>query len=767
MPLKIDLGGSSALPIPGGDLITLLTNHNIDSTIQFDPKTIGSLDRQISDAAATPFTGSFTFSTSPSWTIAQTVGINLSVSAGVTCSITIQKPGDTLFSYLAGTDADSLKETDVTAAADRYYVTLGLVCNLSLSAGAKWSSGSFGLSGSISNADTFTIKSGYWVPATTPLKDALAKAFAGFVLPFQAASVAGMPDGDFIDFEFVGKLQLGFGATYGFSGLFFAGLSNGEVAGTFSSRLGKAVLSAKSSYSLGAGFKANYAHTDKFRVAAVRLKNTTFDGAQLYLFRQDRNDLKTTESFGITVSAGAKFQTDASTVHSEVTKVSTQVLGADAGGILGGQLGTVIGSAVDDINNSVNSLLGKADGVSVVKLELEQSSTHENTALFVFTFDFQKGGQDAYALAMKGDYAGAVAAGAVVGTDSFTEQLYIQHAGLDFQLFHLIHFQDMTTYIQKSQVFYVDGGRTLQIRDVIGFKSVSGMVGKDREADLFFTAEAKMPQSGSITNASVKLLVIFTDTDNAAAFRETERLLASVATGGPFDSDVASYVTAHPHGKVSVSIEAGADIFADLPVDQYLPNGKPAPEPHLNDARNYEAFTSAVRTVIGTPDQYATTFVNSFAHYGDWLAFNRVTTDQQGSTKPGDRMATPTPNVADLYWPPNYPPSDHTARSLVKNYIVAGQQFMNFCASLQSLSALTDASSGATNEAFDQLLRTVIGMVRNQIPFPTYFLKAAMAALLSRTGVKLALVGDVPDPATADNLAFTFETRKAIGAGTV
>ena len=756
MAIKLSFGGADFTPLLEGDLATFLKD-NADHVLNFDPATLQVLDRPVSALAGSTYSGSFTFDTAPTWTILQKVPINITVSAGITCTISLLKPGDTLFTYYAGPDSDTLTENPVKAADGRYYLLIDLQCSLSLGASATFSSGSLGVSGNISNDDQFDLKTGSWVIGSTTLKQALTLAFSSFVLPFQASSIQGLPDGDFIDFDFVGKLQLGFGATYGFTGLFFAGLSNGEAAASFSTPVGKTVLSAAPSYSVGASFKLTYSHNDLFRIVAARTNNASFNGVTLYLLKQDASLLQTQEGFGITVSLGAKFQTDASTLQSETQAVTTRILGS-AGSLLAGKLSGAIGSAVDDVNSSVNALLATADGQNVINLQFQQSSATTNTALFVFTFDFAQSGLAGYDLAMKGDYAGAIQqAGVQVGAGSFVEQLYVRQAGFSLQLFHLPQFNDVTTFINQSQVFYQNAGRTLQIRDVIGFKSVSGIVGKDREADLYFTAQATMPSgSSSVSGVSVSLTALLVDTDNATGFRETTSFLTTL-NAAPVSTAVQRYINAHPHGAISVMFKADASAFAQIPVTNYLSNGKPAPEPHVADAQNYAALVQAIKMVIGEPDQIATTFEAEFGAYADWLEFNRVKTDEEGSTNPGDRLSEGNP--ASSVWPENYGPADEDERLMVQAYIFAAQQGMNFFASLKQLAGATAATTD-TNQ-FNALLRAISGLIRKEVPFPTYFLKPVLAAALQRAGLSIQVDGDIPDPISSNSFSVTLEGSRA------
>jgi hypothetical protein len=745
MSLKLKLGSAGDVEVAAsGDLAKYL-KPGVDSLIRFSAAVEGMLERRIADAPSGSLSTNFQFTNiAPSWNIpgvgGQTVGITLSVKPAATCTLTILKPGDTLFTYMTGEDG---KETPVKAPADTYYISLGLSCSVAVDAGAKWSSGSFGLSGNISTTDQFKVANYYAVPGFTRLGAAVEQAFANFVLPFHAASIQRLPAGDYVDFEFIGKLALGFGATYGFSGTFLGGQSKGEVTKSFSTPMGKAVVSAAPSYQVGAAFKLQYSHNDAFRVVAGR----TASGATLYLLRKHASGFNT---IGITLSAGAKFHVDASTVKAEAQTALQKAFPGDPGSLLGTKLGSVVDQAVGDVNDSVNQLLQMGDGQKIA-LEAAQSSTHENTALFIYDFDFSQG-VDAYGVAMRGDYATALTMpGVALDTRSFIEQVYTKSAGLSLQFFSLLRFQDVTQYIRKTQFTYL-GNRVFQIREIAGVKGISGLFGKEREADLYLIQECRnVMQSPGVSDVRVRLNAVFTDRNNAAAFDESYRMLKALALASAAKA-LRSYVTGKPKGTVQFTLDIDVTALAAIDSDAYLQDDKPAPEPHRKDNANYDAFVRAIATVVGDGDPVAGAFLQSFGTYGDWLNYNRVTTDEQGSTNPGDRLHEGNTNVER--WPAGYAPSDRAKRSMVQTYILAAQAYMNFCDSLKWL--ISDLPTVDTEKKFEEMYEAVAAMIRNEGAFPTYFLKPSMVALTQQAGVNLAVSGTTPDPGV-DTFALTLE----------
>jgi hypothetical protein len=140
----------------------------------------------------------------------------------------------------------------------KYYVSLALECSLAVDAGVTASAGNFGVSADISTQDKFRMANYYGVAPAVTLRDAITQAFQSCVLPFHGDSIASLPEGDYVDFEFVGDLSLGFGASYGFSSTFFGGVSNGEVSAFLASPVGKTVLSAAPSYKVGASFNLGF-----------------------------------------------------------------------------------------------------------------------------------------------------------------------------------------------------------------------------------------------------------------------------------------------------------------------------------------------------------------------------------------------------------------------------------------------------------------------------------------------------------------------------
>src|SRR5262249_38041080 len=254
--------------------------------------------------------------------------------------------------------------------------------------------------------------------------------------------------------------------------------------------------------------------------------------------------------------------------------------------------------------------------------------------------------------------------------------------GLNFQFFDLLKFGDITPYLTQTDAIYM-GNRTFQLKTTVGVKTIAGLFGKEREADLYFFADCEdLVGSRSISELAVKFSFQFVDSNNPAAFRESERLVDAIGIAGLSDI-IESYIGRQSDPKVNLTIEGPAHLFEALAFDAYR-NGKPPVEPHKRDTDNYKEFVNAVRKLV-VNDAIVEVFLKRFGNYSDWLAFNRVKTDTQGSTNPGDRKNLGNQNSE--VWPDGFPPEDVGSRGLVQTYIYAAQAFMNMCESLQSLSS--------------------------------------------------------------------------------
>ncbi len=597
MPLKLSLGSTTTAEL---DISSDLSKHFLEEAGSITAKIPEIPNDAVSEIPPQFATLGFNFSAAPSWKIPQVAAITLTVKPQAGCKIAFLKSGATMCQFTTG--AESPQQNPIKVRDGHCCVSISLSCSIGLEVGAKFSNGALGVSGSASADEQFRITYHHQVLPTTKVHDAISEAFRRFRLPFHSDGIDDMQDGSYLDAEFVGNLALGFGVTYGFAGIQLAGTSTGNVQAAANTPIGREVLTTSPTVKVDAAFKLTYTHQDDFRLVAGRTNIAGDNKVTLYLMRKDVATLSSTESVGITLKAGAKFQTDPTTLNREIGLATQPYLGSTAG-----PLGIKLASAADplatDVNSSVNQLLSKGDGQKMV-LELMQSRASQDTALFIYALDFtrpDKSGQRAYDLAMGGDYASAIQeSGAKLDPRSFVEQQYLTSAGIHLQLFGLLNFQDVTKYIDQNDVTYI-GSRTFQIRSTEGVTEISGTSKKSQEADLYFVAECRnVSGSTAVSGASVKLQAIFIDKGIGEAFDHSARALAALGRGEEAES-IRGYAHLAPHGTVRLAFNVPSQLFGKLQSDDYQ-NGHPAAEPHQKDQANYEAFTHAFADTYRLPD---------------------------------------------------------------------------------------------------------------------------------------------------------------------
>jgi hypothetical protein len=681
--------------------------------------------QKLSDALAAVFETPFKTDREAKWTI-DAANVTLSFKSSATGSIRIVKSGE-LFSYTLG--AGVKRKVSIPVPPGKAYVVLTLRVSLSIAGGAAFSGGNVGISGNISDNDEFDISNYKCFDSSELAGAAVTHAFEHFVLPFKAEGVDGLNDGDYIDFEFLGKLNLGFGVTYGVPALKLGGRSGGEVAASFSTPLGKAVVQATPEVEAGSSFRVAYAHEGTFRVVIGRQgrKDTAKNGVSLDLFRGSKRDLSTTFTAGITLNANAKFDPPAAAdiLIGKAAAAATANLPSGlrdaASKAIGGQLGQAHGFA-GDIEKKLTALLKKGDGHKI-GLELEQEKTDQDTTLFHFDFDFSRPGvlSEGFGAAMRGQCSEAIRVpGVVLSHDSYVESLFLSSTSLTLEFFDLWKYTDVTTYTRQTDAVYAGNG-IFRLRGKAGLAAGSGTVGHTGQCEMYFTAEANRASGAEKVEDLVVLLNFsLTDTKNVKSAGQTFQvldLLQAPVLAGPV-ADMRRALT--PDSVVRV-----ACVFDEAACRRLQPD----------DRRNYTAFSAAVRALDPTAPPL-------FARYEDWAVYNVTSWDEDGSRKPADRTQS-----GGNGWPCAFPSLETLDRARVRCYFEAGRHFINLCADVKQLCGNIDAA--ATETQYAHLLDTLNGIIHQDAP--VFFLKPAFVALLEASGSK-------PADAKLTGLDLTFST---------
>jgi hypothetical protein len=735
MSLTLNFGSQSTDLTSASDLVKFLTS-NVPAELKFATDPTQSAAQTLQDIGNTQVSLNFSTSKQLSWDLGTSGNVTFGFSPSASGGVSIQTSG-TLFTY---TLADGSQPVAVPVPANTGYVSITFNVSLGVSAGGSFSSGNFGVSANASASSTFAVAFRKAFPLTTPVVAAITQAFESFTFPFQPAGLNRVNDGDFLDYEYLGSIQAGFGVNYGVSGNLLGGRSVDEITQSFNaSPIGKAVVNVKPTFQAAASFAFAYDDEEVFHVILARHTNT----ATLLYFRSDSTTVSTTETLGITLNTGASFNLTSNlpTAAGKIASAAVSKLGGNAASGLANTIATDTSGAVqdfiDDVNTSVNSFLSKGDG-QTIQLQLQQERLNANTALFSFEFDLTQPDAVAtgYPLAVAGNFAAAIQ---ITGVDldpgSFVEHQWVQSTSVAFQFFDLFMASDVTQYFQDTKLVYA-GNKTFRLIFKTGVKDIVTINSAENDCEVYFSATAPADAEANVIGDLVVKLNFVTVDHSSNAAQETKRALTFI--GGPALRPAVAAIPAKLNGSLTVNCQFSQSAFSQLNCDDYV-GKKPSNLPHPVDAANYMDFLAAVQGIV-PPDNINSDFLRFFGSYDSWIEFNRVKIDQEGSTITPDRKSIG--NVAVNRWPEALISIDESERVSLQCYIYADQAYMNLCDSLKHLAS--DLAAGTFNDNIDLLESSLTAIIKQNIS--VFFIKPALAALFrssqcSASSVQLTQTG--------------------------
>ena len=716
MSLDLNFGPQSVSLGSAGDLAKYLS-PGIDAVLH--------LDQAFAAAGAIPGAtladvpeGEFTFKTDRDceWNLGTGANLTLSLQPEFGGSIGFTRSGPVV-TWRDGEDQTfSVNVPDGMVA-----VSVEFHVGLAPGAGLSYSAGNFGVTANLGRDDTFLVRCHRSFPAGLGVFEAVRQAFERFTLPFLPASVATLGEHDLLEFEFQGRLNAGFGLSYGLGTVQVGGRSAGEISRSLDHGLVTASLRAAPALHAGAAFALTWSHEDNFRYVFARDPNGSGQPVSLTIFRCDRRSLKAKETLGITFDPGATFDftvNSAAVVGAAVDRLFADTQ-PDAAAKLKEKLTTAGAGAVDAltsrINSGINDLLKKAP--DIVQLQLLQERATSDTALFRLHFDFATpaAAQQAIARALAGDIAGAVTQpGVTVDPGSFLEHEFLRRTSFGFQFFDLWKYRDAVEYIDRVDLVYAGNGM-LRLVATEGVKHSAGIVGRESVCDVHFIAQAgRKMDAAAVVDVKVTLHFVLLDKDHNRAW-ETSRLLSALSLPDP----ARAVEQAFDHGRDGVQAVCAfaRESYGRIQADPY-PGGKPSPLPHTRDAANYQQFAVAVNDISGR-------FLG-FASYDQWAIFNRVANDRQGSTMVPDRRSSG--NLAQ--WPDEFSGVSADQRNFIRYSSESARHFLNLCEALAGLGTEIDAVR--TEADFTQLVDSLNGIVDHDVP--PDFIKATLLALIRLAG---------------------------------
>jgi hypothetical protein len=753
-PISVSLGNNN---------FTVNTGDLTEDTLAHLPHGALSLASDVLDAAfgqpiATLSTDVLEATLSAGQPLQWTIGnITLQFSPQFTGSVSIRKAGEVFRFTEAERDDDPALRRIVTVPAGKAYVSIALRVNIGVAAAGGFSSGAIGVKGSAQLTDTFLLANHCLVDATANVGTAIAEAFARFLLPFTDGAYRRIGVGDFLEYQFYGKLDVNVDVSMGFGGVLFGGASGGDLRRSFSSPIGQVTASAQPSFNLGVTVGVGYKHEDAFRIV---LQGLTGQQSQLFLFKMDQSTLSASlqATAGVALNASIELDTKinelidgaAQRLFAGVTDVAqrTALIAQFVSRIKG--TAEELNRFVQEAEDAVNEQLAKLNKLKVsASIAFERISEH--AALFSMTFD-RTAPPAGYVKAVHGDMRGALGeAGTDLGIGSYIRSEIRKTTTLSVQLFETFNITSITTYFEKTQLRYVGKG-IFQFRSTTGVQAENNVFGHRKAIEFYFEITAAVAAKGTISDKDIRLRITTTEEKQAEAARRTAGMLHLVLKGSAFegvDDALRRAIARKPNIPVQVSLVFAPSAYQRLRFSPFV-GGKPTAD-QAADALNYAAFVHAVDLIYAGSGFGTEGFPDLVDEFKNWARYNVRAIDEESSTKPPNRRERGNGNTRSI-WPQdptNFPAalidSNSGIRDMLRVYMLAGQQFMNFCEDLPKLSR--DLDQAATEEALGKVLDEAKDLVKEGSgSFPLFFTKPLAAALTAQArGVITALQAPAPD----------------------
>lgn len=775
--LQVNIPNGPNFSLSGNsDLVKLLTPNNLQGVISILQGNLATFTGLTFNALPTNVEtkGSFNANQDLKWDIPSVPGLGLSFGfkAGLTGEILLKKVGEELFSYTQGEDEEDIpdiperekdKKITVTLPNDKAAVVVILNVALGVSGGATFSHGTLGVSAGISNNDTFKIANYKCFDPNTNVWTAIQSAFESFVLPFQSSSVQKLKDGDYLEYEFIGKLGVTVGLTYGF-GSFAAGRSFGEVSRSLESDLGKIVFGINPTAKAGLSFDLSYDHTDAFRIVSGRHIDTTknINSASLFIFKMDKSKLKTVFTAGISLSAGANFNIK-SNLNDLIDKAANELFGnlpplAKKAAIesfkrfLNSNEGKrELEKYIKEVNDEVGKLLAIANN-GKIQLQIMYERIKQNKVVLNYEFDLNiPNALNSYNSAISGDFRSVVKhPGVSLLPGSYMEDLLIKRTTFSFQFFDVFHFQDITTYFESAKIAYAGNG-TFKLRFITGVSHENGRVGHERYAEIYFVTNSITKDTKVFEDIEIKLNFALIDNANRKAARQTIGALEAIGAGTELQaitSRLRATVETDVSLKVKVLFTFYKDAYKSLKSNDFN-NNSPTNLPHALDQHNWTVFVNACNKVLVGEGFRGEGFPNLVEQFGRWILYNRTAIDREISIDPPNRREFGNNNTESV-WPSDWINISHDKRREMLVYLYAGQAFMNACDDLKHLA--NDLNTTLTDTAYKQLLKSLNLMIQED--FKVWFTKPILVALCKLTNSQIRVI-KAPKP--TDTIVDTFE----------
>jgi hypothetical protein len=683
--------------------------------------------------------------------------VNFGLTGNASGTFEIVLTGD-LVPYTDG--LDNPKQTSVPVPPHKAYTRLALNFSItaSVSGSVSYSGGAYGVKGSASSADTYTITFCKAFDPSTSVESAIGLTFQSFVLPLNSATMTLLDSGDYLLNEFDGNLNLSFGAFAGIDQVLYSGQSSADVLSVNKSPL--ATLSAQIKPEIKADVELDFTfqYATKFEALVSKIGTT----GKLHLFRSSKADATTSLMAGLTFdgNTSAKIQSNAQTVANSLA--NSAGVGSEAVTQVTSGAVAEINKGVTDANSTVSSWLNRANGLKAnLQVAIEQISTRNLLAAYDFDLgDDPKapspGLQDAWNLAVKGDLAGALnykdpggKCYVTLETGSGLENEYQQKTSFSCNFFNLWKFSSWNQWQSQVSMVYA-GNNVFHMSANIGRTTERDSVGAMKNINFYFSASADEAVGGIISKPVVDLHIDLT-AQGASNARQVAGILSGISSCAACSAmarNMNEFIDAYANGTVQLNIKIPSSAYGYIAADPASNSQTPANSVH--DQKNWDTFITASNNLSVSPlrQLVPANYLSFVESYAGWKDFNKTFI---GAEVPNRNAFGDAQN-----WPQDLlqMTDDSLTRLGIANVIICGQYFMNLCDSIQQLAGLVDLAG--TTTTWNQLVDAITKAAKDYMS--DYARPVAMALIwLCGSGV-ISISG----PSDADASSGKFQVKLSL-----
>ena len=621
----------------------LLDLGQADQDLNLITKEIGNLNTQLHALQDGALVSLALNNISPKWTLPGSPA-TFSLTPTASFTITLQSSGPLLKYFTDFDQSDTSSQATIDPAPGKVYLIVeadfGITGTLSGNGTIPVGVGVFKVSGSATGGTTFKVQCFKAFDPTEAAGDAIIAAIKGFSLPLHSSSATNLGSGDALYYEFDGNLKVGFGASFGYSTSIGSYSLSGINQGLSSIKQAVNLTSPGATLGTQAALAINANLSRKFHCILQR----TGDVAILHLFKGTDSDF--TES--LSVSAGVSNVSNASITldPGQVATLiaaklpSTAAAGVQLAAAQTNSLQTAATAYITQANNWLKSLAQNVNDNGQVALSLQFEQADTNASAFGWQFNDVNGAnfQEAWDLAMSGDFVAAYA----MGRDTVTllngsgfETTFKRNTQVKLSFFGLGGtFISLESYYGATTVTFRNGIFTFET-NAGRLKTVQSGDGKFSSTLYLDCLATNTSGTNAVNSADLTLHGIVSCTGRPDTLDDFGALLqaiglelgtvagAQVLTLGKLFHDNAALSDSKGEGLVHLIYTM--DALKRLLFDAYDPStNKQHPRPHLLDQANWNAFRTAFQTLPSELQQVINGAVNpaQYQSFQSWEFFN-------------------------------------------------------------------------------------------------------------------------------------------------